>query len=201
MLKQSITLISLLWAWCLPFSFQQPLTSDSTVPDKNSDKLIAKPANYSAPTVTHKNLDNSVAKTASYSNSVIQPTRLEISLSHRKVTLYQGASPIKSYPIAIGRAGWRTPKGNFEVAQMIHNPTWINPFTGEAIPGGSPQNPLGHYWIGFWTNGTNWIGFHGTNEPDSVGKPSSHGCIRMHNEDVEQLFHEVNFGTPVTVVQ
>lgn len=134
------------------------------------------------------------------SDSVTQPLRLEISLSRRQVTLYYQNRPIKSYPVAVGRKGWETPTGNFQVIEMIQNPKWIHPFTGEAIPGGDPENPLGHYWIGFWTNGKDWIGLHGTPNPESVGKAASHGCIRMHNKDVEELFHQVNVGTPVTVV-
>jgi len=134
------------------------------------------------------------------SDSVTQTTRLEISLRRRQVTLYRENTLIKSYPIAIGRKGWETPTGNFQVLQMIQNPKWIHPFTGEAIPGGDPENPLGHYWIGFWTNGKNWVGFHGTPNPESVGKAASHGCIRMHNKDVEELFRQVSVGTPVTVV-
>jgi lipoprotein-anchoring transpeptidase ErfK/SrfK len=134
------------------------------------------------------------------SDSVTQPLRLEISLSRRQVTLYYQNRPIKSYPVAVGRKGWETPTGNFQVIEMIQNPKWIHPFTGEAIPGGDPENPLGHYWIGFWTNGKDWIGLHGTPNPESVGKAASHGCIRMHNKDVEELFHQVSVGTPVTVV-
>jgi lipoprotein-anchoring transpeptidase ErfK/SrfK len=135
------------------------------------------------------------------SDLVTQLTRLEISLSRRKVTLYHQNTPIKSYPVAVGRKGWETPIGNFQVIQMLHNPKWINPLTDEAIPGGDPENPLGHYWIGFWTNGRDWIGLHGTPNPTSVGTAASHGCIRMYNNDVEELFHQVSVGTPVTVVR
>ncbi len=131
---------------------------------------------------------------------VTQLTRLEISLSRRKVTLYRENTPIKSYPVAVGRAGWETPKGNFQVMQMLQNPKWINPLTDEAIPGGDPENPLGRYWIGFWTNGKNWIGLHGTPTPGSVGTAASHGCVRMYNKDIEELFAQVSVGTPVTVV-
>jgi lipoprotein-anchoring transpeptidase ErfK/SrfK len=141
-----------------------------------------------------------VATSDTSSNLLAQPIRLQISLSRHQVTLYHDNTPIKNYPVAIGRAGWETPKGNFKVMQMLKKPTWIHPFTGEAIPGGSPDNPLGQYWIGFWTNGKNWIGFHGTPNPESVGKPASHGCIRMYNKDVEELFRQVKVGTPVTVV-
>jgi lipoprotein-anchoring transpeptidase ErfK/SrfK len=134
-------------------------------------------------------------------NSINQPISLKIVLSQRQVILYRGKTKIKSYPIAVGRPGWETPIGNFQVLNMTKNPTWLHPFTGESIPGGSPKNPLGRYWIGFWTNGTNWIGFHGTPNPESVGKAASHGCIRMYNNDVQELFEQVSVGTPVTVVQ
>lgn len=134
-------------------------------------------------------------------DSITQPIHLQINLSRHKVTLYRGKTQLKTYPIAVGRQGWETPTGNFQILEMLENPTWIHPLTGKAIPGGSHQNPLGHYWIGFWTNGHNWIGFHGTPNPDSVGKALSHGCIRMYNKDIEELFHQVSVGTPVTVVQ
>ncbi|PZV19354.1 MAG: L,D-transpeptidase [Leptolyngbya sp.] len=131
-----------------------------------------------------------------------QPLRLEIRLSRRQVSLYRGDTVVKSYAIAVGRAGWETPRGTFQVKQMFRNPTWIHPLKkGIVIPGGDPENPLGRYWIGFWSNGKNWIGFHGTDNPKSVGKAASHGCIRMHNEDIEELFKKVSLGTEVKVVK
>ncbi|HYX14279.1 MAG TPA: L,D-transpeptidase [Nostoc sp.] len=144
---------------------------------------------------------NLVSQTTNINNLITQPLHLQISLRKRQVTLYRGKTRIKSYPIAVGRQGWDSPIGNFRVRTMLENPTWINPFTGKAIPGGDPENPLGKYWIGFWTNGKNWIGFHGTPNPDSVGKAASHGCIRMYNKDVRELFAQVSLGTPVIVVR
>ena len=89
-----------------------------------------------------------------------QTLRLEIKLSRRQVSLYRGDTVVKSYAIAVGRAGCETPKGTFQVKQMFRNPTWIHPLKkGIVIPGGDPENPLGRYWIGFWSNGKNWIGF------------------------------------------
>ena len=131
-----------------------------------------------------------------------QALRLEIRLSRRQVTLYRGETPLKSYAIAVGRPGWETPVGKYEVKQMIKNPTWVHPLEkGVVIPGGDPENPLGRYWIGFWTDGKNWIGFHGTPTPRSVGRAASHGCVRMYNRDVEELFKQVTLGTVVTVVK
>lgn len=131
--------------------------------------------------------------------SQTQPMRLEIQLKQKRVTVYRGDTKVKSYPIAVGRTGWETPVGTYKIRQMIRNPAWIHPFKGTTIPGGDPENPLGRHWIGFWTDGKNWIGFHGTPNPESVGTAASHGCIRMYNRDVEELFGKVSLGTEVIV--
>ncbi len=129
------------------------------------------------------------------------PLRLEIHLNQRQVTLYRGNTKVKSYWIAVGRKGWETPTGTFKVMQLIRDPAWAHPLkAGVVIPGGDPENPLGRFWIGFWTNGQNWIGFHGTPTPKSVGTAASHGCIRMYNQDITELFSQVTLGTPVVVV-
>jgi lipoprotein-anchoring transpeptidase ErfK/SrfK len=127
--------------------------------------------------------------------------RIEINLTRRRLTLYQGQQTLKVYPVAVGKSGWETPLGQFQVRQMYENPPWRNPFTGEVIPGGSGDNPLGRRWIGFWTNGKNWVGMHGTPKPSTVGQAASHGCIRMFNRDIEELFSKVAIGTPVRVVR
>lgn len=124
---------------------------------------------------------------------------LVIRLSDRRVQVYRRGQLETSFPIAIGRSGWDTPTGQHKVIQMLQNPAWENPFTGEVIPPG-PDNPLGVRWIGFWTDGRNYIGFHGTPNEESVGRAASHGCIRMYNRDVVKLFEMVRVGTPVTVV-
>jgi lipoprotein-anchoring transpeptidase ErfK/SrfK len=124
--------------------------------------------------------------------------RLVIRLNERRVYVYQDEQVYTSYPIAVGRAGWETPTGEYAVLNMVRNPGWQNPFTGEIIPPG-PDNPLGERWIGFWTDGQNFIGFHGTPNAQSVGRAASHGCIRMYNRDVQELFEMVALGTPVTV--
>lgn len=171
MLKRSIKLIGLI----LLLGLIPPQTSAATEPPVSSTPIT---------TVTASTL----------------PLRLEIRLSRRQVTLYRGNTKGKSYWIAIGRKGWETPTGKFKVAQMFLDPPWAHPLKkGVVIPGGDPENPLGRYWIGFWTNGKNWIGFHGTPTPNSVGTAASHGCIRMYNKDIEELFPQITLGTPVTV--
>lgn len=124
--------------------------------------------------------------------------RLVIRLAQRRVYVHEGDKLLVSYPIAVGRDGWETPKGEFKVFQMIQDPSWQHPWTGSIVPPG-PDNPLGRRWIGFWTDGTNAIGFHGTPNESLVGQAVSHGCIRMKNKDVETLFAMVGNGTTVVV--
>ena len=127
-------------------------------------------------------------------------SHIEVDLSDRRLTLYQNATPLQEYPIAVGREGWATPTGNFQVMQMYENPDWMNPLTGGVIPGGDPSNPLGQYWIGFWTDGNNWIGLHGTPDTSSIGQAISHGCVRLHNHHIQEIFNLVQVGTQVVVI-
>jgi lipoprotein-anchoring transpeptidase ErfK/SrfK len=124
--------------------------------------------------------------------------RLVLKLAERRVYVYQGDTVKQSYPVAVGRPGWETPTGSFKVTQMLEHPGWTNPFTGEKLAPGA-DNPLGDRWIAFWTDGTNSIGFHGTPNRSSVGTAASHGCVRMLNEQIRELFKLVKIGTPVTV--
>ncbi len=126
---------------------------------------------------------------------------LELDLTRRRVTLYQGQTIRKSYPVAVGKPGWETPVGNFIIKEMIRNPDWKNPFNGNVLRAGHPRNPLGRRWIGFWTDGEDWIGFHGTPDPQYIGQAVSHGCVRMNNQDIEELFESVAVGIPVKVVR
>lgn len=142
-----------------------------------------------------------LSQPSAYLPPLVEPLRLEISLNKKQVTLFEGEKVVKTYPIAIGRAGWETPEGNFKVAQMVKDPTWQNPLNGYIIPSKDPENPLGRYWIGFWTDGKNWVGLHETPNIASVGTAASHGCIRMYGKDIAEIFAKVKLGTPVTVVR
>lgn len=135
------------------------------------------------------------------SRDQVKITRLEVRISQRRVFAFAGNQAVKSYPVAVGRAGWETPLGRHRVRQLIPYPAWQNPFTGAVIPSRDPENPLGDRWIGFWTNGKEWSGFHGTPNRASVGQAVSHGCIRMFNEDIRELFALVSTDTLVDVVR
>ncbi len=135
-------------------------------------------------------------------NSITEPTadeiHLVVRLKARRVFVYQGDKVLKSFPVAIGKAGWETPKGSFKVFSMEVDPIFKSFKTGEYIYPG-PNNPLGPRWIGIWTDGKTQLGFHGTNQPKLIGRAVSHGCIRMKNEDVMKLYEKVKIGTLVKV--
>ncbi len=112
------------------------------------------------------------------------------------------------FPVGIGRIDWATPPGRYRIVGRREDPAWHVPASiqkemrekGEPVvsvvaPG--PDNPLGKYWIQLSAPG---YGLHGTNAPASVGKYTSHGCIRLLPEHVERLYREAPDGTPVEVV-
>ncbi|MBD2502804.1 L,D-transpeptidase [Anabaena azotica] len=134
------------------------------------------------------------------SNKFVENAKKEVvvDLSDRRTYVYAGDVVIASYPIAIGKKGWETPTGTFTVSHMEHDPIWKHPITGKIFPAGS-DSPLGERWIGFWSDGRNKIGFHGTPDTHLLGTAISHGCLRMRNSDVRMLYDQVEVGTPVIV--
>ena len=104
---------------------------------------------------------------------------------------------IKQYPIGIGKSD-KTPVGVFVVDNKLINPTWYSP---EGVyKYGHPKNVLGTRWIGFEDKDDLYgYGIHGTTEPDSIGKDMSNGCIRLKNENVEELFDFVKANTRVVM--
>jgi hypothetical protein len=128
----------------------------------------------------------------------MEQTRVVVRLGKRQVSVYKGEQLVTSYPIAIGKTGWETPTGDFQIVLLEEHPTFKSFKSGRIIPPG-PDNPLGARWVGFWSDGKTQLGFHGTNEPELIGQAVSHGCIRMHNKDVTALFNQVQIGTPVKI--
>lgn len=134
---------------------------------------------------------------AQVATNLSRPSLL-VDLSDYRVYLYRYNVVEVSYAIAIGKEGWETPTGEFTVHHLDANPAWIDPITREVIPPGA-DNPLGERWIGFWSDGVYQIGFHGTPNERVIGKAVSHGCLRMRNEDIRELYEQVSFETKVVV--
>ena len=117
--------------------------------------------------------------------------RLVISVPDRKLAVVENGAVIKVYSVAVGADVSPSPAGTFKVANRLSRPTYYH--AGKVIgPGAS--NPLGSRWIGLDHKG---YGIHGTNQPKSIGKAASHGCIRMARRDVEELFNRVRVGDVV----
>lgn len=119
---------------------------------------------------------------------------LIINLPSRTIELYSGGEFIKSYPVAIGKPSTPTPLGSYSVIYKEVDPWWFPPGEKYFVPSG-PSNPLGYRWMGFGGN----YGVHGTNAPWSIGGAVSNGCIRMYEEDVEELYESVPLETPLTI--
>jgi lipoprotein-anchoring transpeptidase ErfK/SrfK len=121
-----------------------------------------------------------------------------ISTSARELYYVLGNGQAIRYPVGVGKAGmaWH---GRAFVALKRLNPAWSMPPElggGPVIPGGSPRNPMGAAVLGL-DHGNYAI--HGTNDPSSIGGYVSHGCIRMHNEDILDLYRRVPMGADVYV--
>lgn len=97
------------------------------------------------------------------------------------LSLFQDGKLIKNYPIAIGKPYTPTPKGTFTIVNKAHN------------PGG----PFGARWLGLSIKG---YGIHGTNDPSSIGKAVSNGCIRTYNDNIIELYNTVPIGTTVRIL-
>jgi L,D-transpeptidase ErfK/SrfK len=128
----------------------------------------------------------------------ISEVKIVVRLGVRRVFVYQGEEVKASYPVAVGKPGWETPKGNFKVLNMEKNPAWKNPWTGDVIKPG-PGNPMGERAIDFWTNGKIFAAFHGTPGESLIGQAVSHGCVRMRNADIRAMYDMISMGTPVIV--
>ena len=130
------------------------------------------------------------------------PTVVTVSRSGKTVRVFDRGKTSKTYRVAVGQPKYPTPTGQFSVQTKQVDPVWNVPqaewagdLAGKVIPSGDPRNPLVARWIGF----SGSVGFHGTDSLSSLGRPASHGCIRMSPADVIDLYKRVEVGTPVYV--
>jgi L,D-transpeptidase ErfK/SrfK len=135
---------------------------------------------------------------------------IEVNLPQRMLFHFRSGRLSGAYPVAIGQPGkqWQTPIGSFTVIQMRENPTWRVPASiqreeeeqGRGVVDeieAGPNNPLGKYWIGL---SFPVIGIHGTNRPISVYSYRTHGCVRLHPDDIEALFNSVDLNDQGEIV-
>jgi lipoprotein-anchoring transpeptidase ErfK/SrfK len=130
---------------------------------------------------------------AAAQDEAVKP-RAVVSIQDRKLALLDETGGIeKVYDVAVGAAVSPSPTGVFKIVNRIPRPTYYYP--GKII-GPGKSNPLGTRWLGLSIKG---FGIHGTNVPRSIGRAASHGCIRLRNRDVEDLFELLKVGDMVEI--
>jgi lipoprotein-anchoring transpeptidase ErfK/SrfK len=118
-----------------------------------------------------------------------------INKSQNVLFLKSGEEVFKIYHVSTGKDNI-TPAGAFKIATKIENPVWFKN-GGPPIPSESPDNELGSRWMGFDTDPH--YGIHGTLHPETIGRQVTDGCVRMKNEDVEEIFDIIPVGTEVVI--
>jgi len=127
-----------------------------------------------------------------------------INIPQRMLFHFSQGTLLAAYPVGLGKPSWPTPDGEFQIVAREMNKAWKVPesiqeemrrenrIVLEEVPPG-PDNPLGAHWLGLSLWG---YGIHGTIAPSSVYHFRSHGCIRLHPDDIAELFDQVSVGTP-----
>lgn len=131
-----------------------------------------------------------------------------LNLANMRMFYFPNTRSVWTYPVGIGREGWNTPLGQTAIVAKKANPAWTVPESiqrehqalGDPLPKvirSGPDNPLGYYAMPLGFKG---YLIHGTNKPYGIGMQVSHGCVQLYPEDVENLFKQVDIGTPVRIV-
>ncbi len=136
---------------------------------------------------------------------VTGPFHAEVDKKSYRINLYLGEGAnqvfVRSYRVGLGEYN-STPIGAFKVRRnsKLINPTWVNPRTRAFFAADDPANPIGERWIGLEgieerTADLSGLGIHGTIEPETIGTDASMGCVRMHSDDVAEIYEVLAEGT------
>ena len=138
------------------------------------------------------------APAAANTTAAVQPVQMKrtivVSLEDRKLAVVEDGQVKKVYTVAVGKPSTPSPVGTFTIQRRVKNPIYQH--EGKLIQPG-PANPVGTRWMGLSIKG---YGIHGTNEPKSIGKAASHGCVRMAKKDLEEMYEMVSVGDTVELI-
>lgn len=142
--------------------------------------------------VVYRSIRVHAARTQTPAAPALHDSRIVISIADRKLTVFEQGKPVGEFEVAVGKPETPTPTGAFRIADKQLHP---GPATGV----------FGVRWMEFYRttdrNGTLLMyGIHGTNAPEKIGGAVSHGCIRLSNPDVEEVFRHAYVGEPVEIV-
>jgi lipoprotein-anchoring transpeptidase ErfK/SrfK len=132
-----------------------------------------------------------VAEALAQDNNTKPARRIIVSIPDRKLAVMEDGRVVRVFDTAVGAPKSPSPTGIFKIVNSIADPTW---YSKGKVVGPGKCNPIGTRWLGLSVKG---YGIHGTNVPSSIGRNVSHGCIRMRNRDVEELFQMVAVGDQV----
>jgi lipoprotein-anchoring transpeptidase ErfK/SrfK len=178
--------------------FSSAPTANSTMYEvKPGDSLykIAKQYNTNVELIQKtNNLTNTLIKPGMKLKIITSVFTLFVSKTDLLMSLKADGELVKTYKVGIGRDN-STPVGQFKLVNRIVDPVWYK--TGAIVPSGSQENILGTRWMGFSEPG---YGIHGTVDSLPIQEQKTAGCIRMMNNEVEELFIIVPVGTEITIV-
>ena len=123
------------------------------------------------------------------------PFNILVDKSQNILWLKSGEEIFKTYVVSTGKNNC-SPVGTFKIVNKLPNPTWFK--AGAVVPSSSPENVLGTRWMGFDLAG---YGIHGTTQPQELGKQVTEGCVRLSNQDVEELYTIIPMGTATTIIE
>jgi len=162
---------------------------EAAVLNADADHTIAARTHFTEPEVTTKEVASAY------------PSYLTLDRSTFTLRLWKHLKLAKTYTVAVGQEGLETPAGLYHIQEKEENPSWHVPnsawagdLAGQVIPPG-PEDPIKARWLGIFEG----AGIHGTEELESLGSAASHGCVRMSIPDVEELYDQVEVGTPIYI--
>jgi hypothetical protein len=166
-----------------------------------TDKLNAAVLNADAPRTIVASVHSTKPAVTTKEVATEYPSYLTLDRGSYTLRLWKNLKLVKTYTVAVGQEGLETPEGLYEIQEKEENPTWHVPesdwagsLAGQVIPPG-PSNPIKARWMGIFEG----AGIHGTEETSSLGTAASHGCVRMSIPDVEDLYDQVEVGTPIYI--
>jgi lipoprotein-anchoring transpeptidase ErfK/SrfK len=138
-------------------------------------------------------IDQNVSVASQVQAPVLSGRLIVVSIPDRKLVLMEDGAVKQVYPVAVGKPSTPSPAGQFTIVRRVSDPTYSH--HGKVVAPG-PKSPVGSRWMGLSAKG---YGIHGTNEPGSIGKAASHGCIRMGKANLEELYSLVQVGDSVEI--